>query len=66
MKFGVVLSGGGVRGVAHLGILKALEEAEIKIHTIAGTSAGSIIALFYCSGFTVERILEIILDLRTF
>ncbi|MEM6523754.1 MAG: patatin-like phospholipase family protein [Bacteroidota bacterium] len=65
MKLGVVLSGGGIRGVAHLGLLKALEEEDIRIHAMAGTSAGSIIALFYSSGFTTERILEIIQDIRT-
>ncbi|MEM1405561.1 MAG: patatin-like phospholipase family protein [Bacteroidota bacterium] len=66
MKFGVALSGGGVRGVSHLGMLKALEEHNISVDVVSGTSAGSIIGLFYCAGFTTERILEIILDISTF
>ncbi len=65
MRFGLVLSGGGIRGVAHLGLLKALEEREVNIDIMAGTSAGSIISMLYCFGFSVERILEIILDIRT-
>ena len=48
MKIGLVLSGGGIRGIAHLGVLQALTEAGIKFDMISGTSAGSIIgALFF-------------------
>ena len=45
MKVGVSLAGGGIRGIAHVGVLKALEENNIKVAAIAGTSAGSIIAI---------------------
>lgn len=59
-KLGLVLSGGGARGIAHLGILKALEEIGVKPSIISGTSAGAIAAAFYAKGFSAEEILEII------
>jgi len=52
MRIGIALSGGGARGLAHLGVLKALEEAGIGFHMMAGTSAGSIVgALWGLYGF---------------
>jgi len=60
MKVGLALSGGGARGIAHLGVLKALQEREIKISAISGTSAGSIIGAFFCAGYAPEEILKII------
>ena len=51
MGIGIALSGGGIRGIAHAGVLKALEENEIKIEAIAGTSAGSIVAALYAIGY---------------
>jgi len=55
-KVGVVLSGGGAAASAHVGFLKALEENEIPIDYIAGTSMGAIIAGLYASGWSPERI----------
>lgn len=52
MKVGVSLAGGGIRGIAHVGVLKALEENNIKVVAIAGTSAGSIIATLYAMGYS--------------
>ena len=52
MKVGVSLAGGGIRGIAHVGELKALEENNIKVAAIAGTSAGSIIATLYAMGYS--------------
>ena len=52
MKLGVALSGGGIRGVAHAGALKAFEENGIKIDTIGGTSSGSLVAVLYAMGYT--------------
>lgn len=52
MKIGIALSGGGIRGIAHAGVLKALEDYKIKIDIIGGTSAGSIIASLYAMGYT--------------
>ncbi len=60
MKIGYALSGGGVRGVAHLGIIKLLEEEGIVPHMISGTSSGAIIGAFYGQGYTPGEILEII------
>lgn len=61
MKFktGLVLSGGGTRGFAHIGALKALEEAGIKADVISGTSAGSIIGAMYADGIPADKMLEL-------
>ena len=50
MNIGVVLSGGGVRGIAHLGVLKALSEAGVNFCRITGTSAGSIVGALFAEG----------------
>lgn len=55
-KIGLVLSGGGPRGVTHIGILKALEENDIRIDYIAGTSMGAIIGGLYASGYSPSAI----------
>jgi NTE family protein len=54
-KLGLALGGGFARGMAHIGVIKALEEAGLRIDYIAGTSVGSIIAGAYASGATVEE-----------
>ena len=59
-KVGIVLSGGGARAIAHLGILKVLEEFGIKPSVISGTSAGAIAGAFYAMGFSIKEILTII------
>lgn len=59
MKFGLCLAGGGVKGAAHIGALKALEENKIKIDYIGGTSSGSIVASLYAMGFTSDEIYKI-------
>lgn len=59
MKLGLALSGGGVRGAAHIGVIKALEENGIQIDAIAGTSIGSIVATLYAMGYSTEKMLEI-------
>lgn len=58
-KIGLVLSGGGARGMAHLGVLKALDELGIKVSFISGTSAGAIVAAFYSAGYQPDEILNI-------
>lgn len=63
-KTGISLSGGGARGFAHIGILKALDEAGIKITMMSGTSSGAIVGLFYCSGYSPDSIMEIIKEMR--
>jgi NTE family protein len=65
-KTGLVLSGGGIRGFAHLGVLKALEEANIDIHLIAGTSAGALIGACYASGMKASDIYEFLHDKDVF
>lgn len=59
MSLGLALSGGGVKGAAHIGALKAIEEEKIKIDYIGGTSSGSIVATLYASGFTPDEIYDI-------
>jgi NTE family protein len=55
-KIGLVLSGGGARGAAHIGVIKVLEELKIPIDCIAGTSMGSIVGGLYASGMTIGEI----------
>ena len=52
MKIGLALAGGGIRGIAHVGVLKALEENNIEVEAIGGTSAGSIVATLYAMGYS--------------
>ena len=51
MGIGIALAGGGIRGIAHAGVLKALEENGIEVDAIGGTSAGSIVAALYAMGY---------------
>ena len=61
MKFktGLVLSGGGTRGFAHIGALKAMEEADLQVDVISGTSAGSIVGAMYADGIPADKMLEL-------
>lgn len=59
-KVGLVLSGGGARGAAHIGVLKYIEEMGIPIDYIAGTSMGSIVGGLYAMGYSSDEILDII------
>lgn len=61
-KLGLVLSGGGAKGLAHIGILKSLEEAGITPDYITGTSMGSIIGGLYSIGYSADEIKEIALS----
>lgn len=54
-KVGIVLSGGGVRGFAHIGVLKALEENQIPVDFITGTSAGALVGSMYATGLTPQQ-----------
>lgn len=58
-KTGLVLSGGGARGFAHLGVLKALNDAGIYPDVIAGTSAGALVGVMYSDGYTPDEIFNI-------
>ena len=59
-KVGLVLSGGGAKGAAHIGVLKYLEEAGIPIDYIAGTSMGAVVGGLYAIGYSADEMLEII------
>lgn len=58
MGIGVALAGGGLKGLAHIGALQALEELGVKIEYLSGTSSGSIFASFYAMGYSVYEIKE--------
>ncbi len=61
-KIALVLSGGGARGLSHIGVLKALEEHNIPVNLIVGTSIGSIVGGFYAAGFSADEIRKIVED----
>jgi NTE family protein len=58
-RIGLALGGGAAKGIAHIGVLKAFEEEQIRIHCISGTSAGALIASYYAFGRPAESILSI-------
>ena len=60
MNIGLVLSGGGARGICHLGVIKALEEAGLKFSHISGTSAGAFVGVLYSYGYKPDEILTIL------
>lgn len=67
MKIGIVLSGGGIRGIAHLGVLQALKTAlGINFCKITGTSAGSIVGALFAEGHNPYEILQVFLKLKLF
>ena len=61
-KVGLVLSGGGAKGLAHIGVIKALEENNIPIDYIVGTSMGSIVGGLYAAGYSPQEIEELALS----
>jgi NTE family protein len=61
-KIGLALSGGGARGGAHVGVLKALEELRVPVDYIAGTSMGAIIGGFYAAGYDADEIEQLLRD----
>ena len=58
-RVGLALAGGFARGIAHLGVLRVLREAEIPIDCVAGTSVGALIAIGYCAGASLEDMVEV-------
>jgi NTE family protein len=66
MKRGIVLSGGGIRGIAHIGVLKALDEMGLTFECIAGTSAGAIVGALYAAGHKPDQIFEWVKNLSIF
>ncbi|SHF51183.1 NTE family protein [Mariniphaga anaerophila] len=61
-RFGIALSGGGARGIAHIGVLDALENFGIKPRVISGTSMGAIVGVFYAAGCSPKEILAILTE----
>ena len=55
-KIGLVLSGGGAKGFAHIGVLKVLEQAGVKIDYIGGTSMGAVVGGLYASGYNAHQL----------
>ncbi len=63
-RLGFALSGGGARGFAHVGVLRAFEERGIKPDVLAGTSAGSIVAALYADGYAPQHIIKLFSELN--
>lgn len=63
-RLGLALSGGGARGFAHVGVLRAFEERGIKPDILAGTSAGSIVAALYADGYAPQHIIKLFSELN--
>jgi len=63
-KIILVLGGGGARGFAHVGVLKALSEANVPIDMVVGTSMGALVGSLYCSGVKIEKIENIAEDIK--
>lgn len=61
-SIGLVLSGGGAKGIAHIGVIQALEENDIPIDYVTGTSMGAIIGGLYAAGYTPKEMLDLILS----
>src|SRR5688572_2469283 len=59
-KIGLVLSGGGAKGMAHVGVIRALEKAGIHPDFVVGTSMGSVIGGLYAMGYSADEIEQII------
>ncbi|AEF24410.1 patatin-like phospholipase family protein [Pseudomonas fulva] len=62
-RVGLVLSGGAARGLAHIGVIKALEEQGVRIDAIAGTSMGAVIGGLYASGYSVAELEQVALTM---
>ncbi|MBT8401365.1 MAG: patatin-like phospholipase family protein, partial [Rhodothermia bacterium] len=60
-KVGVALSGGGVKGFAHVGVLRVMEEMGIPVDVVAGTSMGSFIGALYAVGYSVDQMDSLLL-----
>lgn len=63
-RFGIALGGGGAKGFAHLGVLRALEDFGLSPDIIAGCSAGSIVGSFYAAGLTADEIISIFSEIK--
>jgi len=64
LRLNLVLSGGAARGVAHIGVLKALEDLGYTVKALSGSSAGAIVAVFYAGGYSPEDMLRLVKETR--
>lgn len=64
IQIGLALSGGGAKGIAHVGVLKVLEEAQISVSMLAGTSMGGVVSALYATGRSVDEIEQLFRSLR--
>ena len=64
LKVALVLSGGGAKGYAHLGVLRVLEKEDIKIDYIAGTSIGALVGTLYSIGYSIDEIKKVLDNLN--
>jgi len=62
-RLGLVLGSGGARGLAHIGVIKVLEEAGIPLHCVVGASAGAFVGGLYCAGTSPAKLSELVGDL---
>ena len=62
-KIGLVLSGGGAKGLAHVGVIRAIEKAGIKVDMVCGTSMGAIVGALYATGYNAEQIETMVLNI---
>ena len=53
-RIGLALSGGGARGLAHIGVIKVLEELRVPVHCVTGTSMGAVVGGIFASGVTIS------------
>ena len=63
-SIGIALGGGAVLGTAHIGVLKAMEEADIRTRSVSGTSIGALVGALYAFGVTIDELESIALDLN--
>ncbi|HIQ30979.1 MAG TPA: patatin-like phospholipase family protein [Aquifex aeolicus] len=66
MKINLVLSGGAARGIAHIGVIKALEDMGFSIEAVSGSSAGALVGVFYAGGYSPEDMLALVKETRWF
>ncbi len=59
-KIGIALSGGGARGLAHIGVLEVLDDLGVKIEVVSGTSMGALVGAAYCSGVSLEEVKKLL------
>ena len=63
MSLGLALAGGGLKGIAHIGALKALQDINVKIDYLSGTSSGALIGTIYALGYNTDEILKRFLEI---